>query len=102
MQPPHSWEATVEEFLVLQSILPHFQCWLDDTELQLSPEEADELIQKGCQGRQLSCMASVHVALPEDGLAVQVCTTASLCPLIHEKHVVAFVWRHKHRWSGRR
>jgi len=72
MQPLESWEATVEEFLALQSILQSFQCWLSDTELQLTPEEADRLIQEGPQGRQLSCVASVHIAVPEGGLAVKV------------------------------
>lgn len=71
MQPLESWEATVEEFLALQSILQSFQCWLSDTELQLTPEEADRLIQDGPQGR-LSCVASVHIAVPEGGLAVKV------------------------------
>ncbi|CAL8470867.1 g10409 [Coccomyxa elongata] len=72
MQPQHNWEATIEEFLALQSILQHFDCWLDGTGLQLSAEEAERLIQAGSKGRRLSCAASVHVAVPEDGVPIQV------------------------------
>lgn len=100
MQTPQNWEATIEEFVVLQSIVQHFQCWLNDTELQLNPEEADELIQKGPPGRRLSCLALVHVAVPEVGLTVQVrlpLTTA--CFLLTAYQHVMFSGQDSHLWS---
>jgi hypothetical protein len=73
-QATEDWAATVEEFLALQSILQSsFRCWLDTTELQISPDEAERLIEEGSRDRRLTCCASIHVALPDAGIPLQVC-----------------------------
>lgn len=75
MPSTENWVAAVEEALALQSILQaNFRCWLNESEVQLSPEAAEELIDEGPLGRRLMCSASVHIALPNPGISVQVCS----------------------------
>ena len=68
-----SWQLVVEELLALQSILQSsLVCFVDGTQRVIDDGTAEELMQEGCRGRQLSCTADIHPSVPEGGLTVQV------------------------------
>lgn len=68
-----SWQMSVEELLAVQSILQSsLVCFVDGIQRVIDEGAAEELIQEGCRGRQLSCTAYIHPSVPERGLTVQV------------------------------
>ena len=74
------WEAQLHECLAQSSIMQEgcFHCWLDGAELaRLTAEAADVLQEEGSRGRRLSCVAAVHLPLPEAGITLQACNTLS-------------------------
>jgi hypothetical protein len=75
------WEAQLDECLAQSSILQQgsFRCWLDGRKLpEMNDEVADALREEGPRGRHLSCAAAVHLALPEEGLTLQVPVPANV------------------------
>ena len=68
-----SWQTKVEELLALQSILQaSLLCYVDGSQQTIDDATAEQLLQEGCRGRELSCEASVHCSIPDGGLTVQV------------------------------
>ena len=68
-----SWQTKIEELLALQSILQtSLVCYVDGSQQTIDDATAEQLLQEGCRGRELSCEATIYCSIPDSGLAVQV------------------------------
>lgn len=68
-----SWQTKVEELLALQSILQaSLLCHVDGSQQTIDDATAEQLLQQGSRGRELSCEATIHCSIPNGGLTVQV------------------------------
>ena len=73
-----SWQTKVEELLALQSILQaSLLCHVDGSQQTIDDATAEQLLQQGSRGRELSCEATIHCSIPNGGLTVQVLLSAS-------------------------
>ena len=91
-----SWQMNVEELLALQSILQSsLVCFVDGIQRVIDDATAEQLMEEGCRGRQLSCTANIHPCMPDGDLTVQV-RECTFCQLLLNCWVFCFLltfWR---------
>ena len=47
-------------------------CYVDGSQQTIDDATAEQLLQEGCRGRELSCEASIQCSIPDGGLTVRV------------------------------